>query len=187
MIHDFYEKLEYSLTVQQKFDIAILKEKFGWTDVKKTPKEIDKNGIDYIVTLKDGAKINIDGKTREYGASKWWKYGEPELAIEFWSVFPTETTKGDKGWTFKENTNVDYILYTFHESDSNKFYLFPFQLLRTASIKHGKEWKNKYGIKTQPNERYESKAVFVPASVLINAVNEEMTGTYERTQHDTKN
>lgn len=177
MIHDFKQKLEYSLGERQAFDIDILKDCFfNCVEVKKTDSTMDRQGIDYVAKLSGNALINIDAKTREKGASKYWRYNEPELALETWSVIPTQTNVGKYGWTVSDSSQVDYILYTFDKSDTDKFYLLPFQLLRTSFIKNKNIWCNKYVRKKQYSRGWQSEAVFVPASVVISEINKLMTG-----------
>lgn len=177
MIHDFQQNLEYSLGAQEKFDINILKKIFNIDDIQKTTVEVDKTGIDYIATLRRGGTINIDAKTRKPGASKFWDYGEPDLALEIYSSIPDGSYPGKIGWTLNEASEVDYVLYTFDKSDSDKFYFLPFQLLRNGFRQRYNEWTKKYFKKYQPNKGYLSQAVFVPASVVIAEINRQMTGT----------
>jgi len=178
MIHDFREKFEYSLGERQKFDINILKNIIpGCISVEKTTAEVDKTGIDYIATLRKGATINIDAKTRVPGTSKYWKYGEPEVALEIWSRCKGPGIKPKIGWTLDESSLVDYILYTWDRSDTDRFYFLPFQMLRTAFRANFTDWCNKYCRKYEPNKGYRSEAVFVPASVVIAEINRQMTGT----------
>lgn len=169
-MNDWNEKFEYSLSEQQRFDIAILKDYIpGCIEVRKTSQEEDKKGIDYIAKLNGGAEILIDAKTRMPGSKKYWKNGEAELALETWSVVGKK-----KGWTLSEESNVDYILYTFNSNEWDKFYLFPFQMLRKAFIQNGREWCERYGRKTQYSNSWTSECVFVPASVVLNAVSNTM-------------
>ena len=77
--------------------------------VVKTGAAIDRSGVDYICELQNGAVVCIDAKTREPGCSKYWKDGEPELAVEVASV--VESNKA--GWSLSSSTQCDYILYTF--------------------------------------------------------------------------
>ena len=177
MIHDFQSNLAYSLDANTGFDLAILKNKIdGCVDVQKTDVETDKTGVDYVATLRRGATINIDGKTRKQGASRYWRYGEPELALEIYSVVPSEYNQGKIGWTLNESSPVDLILFTFDSSDSNMFYLLPFQHLRMAFRRNGRYWAKKYGIKTEYSNSWRSQAIFVPASVVISALSIEMVG-----------
>ncbi len=48
---------------------------------------MDKHGVDYIATLRKGAEVYVDAKTRRAGCSRWWRNGE-EVAIEKWSIMP---------------------------------------------------------------------------------------------------
>lgn len=169
------EKLEYSLGQQQDFDIEILKKHIpSCKSVEKTDLETDKSGVDYVATLSSGAKVFIDAKTREAGASRYWKHGEAELALERWSVIDKKI-----GWTLSTETNVDYILYTFDKSEWDKYYFLPFQLLRKAFIEYGRKWLDEYNDgrqKIQYSDGWRSAAIFVPASVVVNAIRDIMTG-----------
>ena len=170
--HSFLKKLEFSHGANAEDDKAKIKCALGAAciGVEKTDVETDKTGIDYIATLKKGATIYIDAKRRESGASRWWKHGCPELAIETWSVYNKKF-----GWTFNQSSNVDYILYTFNPLDSDRYYFIPFQLLRKVSFDNGMKWMKLYGEKKQPNYGWESRAIFVPADVLIEAISKEMS------------
>lgn len=171
-MNDWTEKLEYSLGQQQEFDMHLLKAHIPrCVSIRKTETEQDKTGVDYVATLANGAEILIDAKTRTPGSKKYWKNSEAEIALEVWSVIGKKT-----GWTLSTETNVDYILYTFDKSDWDKYYFFPFQMLRKAFHDNYHNWHNKYGLKKQVSNGWMSAAIFVPVSVVINAVNETMTG-----------
>ena len=148
----------------------------GCANVVKTKPNVDKLGVDYIAVLKDGSEVTIDAKTRRPGSSKFWKSGEPELCLERYSVVEQKKI----GWLFKSSTiHPDYILYTFDRNDTDKFYLIPYLLLRKAAWKYWRSWATRYGVKQQPNDSYggyTSDAVFVPASMVISAVSEQMVG-----------
>ena len=175
MIHDFDEKLAFSQGVRGLSDIMLLKQAIpGCVDVRKTSYSEDVKGVDYIAVLDGGAEIGIDAKAREKGASKFWKYGEAELALELWSVFPTDKYKGKTGWTLSKSTNVDLILYTFAPTDWRKYYLLPYQMLRMAFIRKREDWEVRYSKKMQDSGNWYSQALFVPASVVLQAIAEVM-------------
>lgn len=129
----------------------------------------DKHGSDYIATL-GNTKIFIDAKTREKGASRFWKHGEPELVLEVFSVVEEKKI----GWTFSGHSIADYILYTFDPADTDKIYMLPFQSLRKIAFEKIKEWSITYGKKVQESDTWHSMAVFVPASVVLLAINQSM-------------
>ena len=177
MKYNFSERLKFSQGKKIKTDQEIIKQAIPFCEsVIKTDEVTDKSGIDYIAKLQGGAEIGIDVKTREQGCSRFWKYEEPELVLEIWSIYPDRKNKGKRGWTLSERTNVDLILYTFNEKDSSKYYLLPFQHLRKAFITNGKDWVKKYEKKFQYSETWKSEAVFVPASVVLGAIMQEMQG-----------
>ena len=180
MTYDFDERLAFSQGKRMKSDIELLKRIIPYcTEVVKADTNTDKQGIDYIAYLAGGAEIGIDAKTREKGASKFWHYGEAELALELWSIYPNGNKEGVKGWTLSDKTNVDLILYTFDSTDWDKFYLLPYQLLRMAFIRKGREWLSSYARKKQTSNNWQSEAIFIPASIVIEAVKAEMQGFYE--------
>lgn len=171
-MNDWGQKLEYSLSAQQKFDIELLKKHIDkCVSITKTDTELDKKGVDCIAKLDGGSEIYIDAKTREKGCSRYWKEGVPELALEVWSV-----VKKKIGWTLSTATNVDYILYTFDREDCEKFFFIPFQLLRQAFYENGRKWKSNYPIKEQQSNTWKSSCMFVPAPIVIRAVTELMQG-----------
>lgn len=171
---NFYNDLEFSRGNPEKDDMTILKNNIiGCIDVIKTSKTEDKKGIDYIAYLSGGARIRIDAKNRRRGARKMWKYGEPELALETWSKHPYKTKPGgEPGWTVTEKKEVDLILYNFDISDSDKVYLVPFQHLRLSFLRNYDKWISCYGETQQGNKGYISRCVFVPASIVIEAIKE---------------
>lgn len=173
-MNDFSACLEYSLGEREQFDISILKRHFFRVkSIEKTDVETDKTGIDYVATLYDGSHFTIDAKTRQEGCSRYWKDNTPELCVEEYSDKEREVI----GWLFKNSENhPDYILYTFHKHDSNRYYLIPYQLLRRAAKRYWAAWVHDYGVKEQKNHGWTSTAIFVPAPVLLKAIYECMGG-----------
>lgn len=173
-LNDFYQCLEYSLGSRQEFDISLLISHIpDCVSVEKTDVETDKSGIDYIATLRDGSQVTIDAKTRKAGATRYWKHGEPELALERYSVVEKKIV----GWLLKDSkTHPDYILYTFDRRDTDKYYFIPYLLLRKVAYRNGRIWRDTYGLTKQPNHGYYSDAIFVPASVVLKAVYATMCG-----------
>lgn len=166
------DKLDYS-QAQIDSDIRKIKSYFPQcSEVIKTNLEIDRQGVDYIATLQSGVQIFIDVKTRLKGASRYWKHGEAELALEVFSVVETKKV----GWTWNINSKTHYILYTFDISDCKNFYFVPFQLLRKAFWGNGRNWQAEYGVKIQESDSWHSSAVFVPASVVLQAIVNTMCG-----------
>lgn len=180
MIHSFNEKLAFSLGEREKFDMNLLKKVIpNCVHVVKTDEETDKSGIDYVATLDGGATINIDAKTRKAGSKRYWGHGEPELVLERYSVCPEGENAGKIGWTLSRACNADMILYTFDPKDCRDFFLLPFQHLRMAFLKNGRDWAKEYEWKFERSDNWQSKAMFVPASVVLKAVSREMWGRVE--------
>ena len=173
-INKWNEKYTYSISEQQKIDMELLKNNIpDCVKVAKTGPGFDMLGVDYIATLTGGAQIYIDAKTRMPGCSKWWKNGEPDLALELWSDIDAKKD----GWTLSTTTPVDFILYTFDGSDWDKSYLISFQLLRAALIKNMDLWIKTYRTKKQTSSNsygdvWYGEAMFIPVSVVLAAVNQ---------------
>lgn len=165
------QKLDFSMGENLKQDMSILKQAItGCAEIRKTDETIDKTGIDYIATLRGGAIINIDAKRREKGCSRYWQNGQPEIALEIYSVIPCETNKGKTGWTLNEKSDVDLILYTFDKGDCDSSYLIPFQHLRLAFIRNYTDWAKRFGVKTQKSDCWKSSAIFAPVDDVLDAI-----------------
>jgi len=186
MLHSFNGKLDFSRGKREATDIETIKAMLpGCTRVEKTSEKTDRQGIDYIAYLRRGAEIFIDAKTREAGASNYWKHGEPEIPLEIWSIRPggkygTPEEQKKTGWTLCEQSLVDLILFTFDPQDSDDAFLISFQLLRAAFVKHFYTWSRMYDRKTQESHnngsRWESECVFVPINVVLNAITDTSCG-----------
>jgi hypothetical protein len=68
------------------------------------------------------------------------------------------------------------ILYTFDRSEWDKYYLVPYQHLRMAFQCNYKTWAQKYPPRKQDNGAWKSEAMFVPVSVVLDAITAQMTG-----------
>ena len=146
-MNDFHTDLMYSLGEREKFDTDVLMNFFPErpVSIEKTTPDEDREGVDYIVHMRDGSSLTVDAKTRKPGASKWWYHGEPELCLERYSV----VEKKRLGWLFRESSiHPNYILYTFDRDDTDRVYLIPFFLLRKAAKVYGPKWRIQYGLKT---------------------------------------
>lgn len=181
--YDFYDCLKMSTESRQlETDKETLKRYFGNAvqEVIKTDVELDKTGIDYIVVLKSNVKIGVDVKTRTKGCSKYWKNGA-EFALEVWSQrYQGAITERDKkGWTLDEKKQCDYVMFKFDKTDCDLVYVLPFQQLRKAFQKNIKPWINSYRHEWQRQRtaEYKSACVFVPASVVCEAVKSTFAGT----------
>lgn len=173
-MNDFNECLEFSLGAREQFDFCILQSHIPKCErIEKTDIAMDKSGVDYIAHLRDGSTVTIDAKARKPGASRFWKNGEPDLALEQYSVCESKVV----GWLFKDsNIHPDYILFTFDKSDCDKYYFIPFVLLQKAAWRNWKRWERQFQLLKQPNRGYHSSALFVPASIVCDAVKAVMIG-----------
>ncbi len=173
---DFIKDLAFSKGWNAENDIiTITKMLHGCVScVPSTDVDMDKHGIDYIATLRRGAQVFIDAKTRRESCCKFWRNGE-EVAIEIWSVMPggkfnTPLQTARIGWTLDESKVTDLILFTWNKSDCEFAYLLCFQTLRIAARKYLKCWMETFGTKLQRSGTWESQAVFVPIRTVLDAM-----------------
>lgn len=172
-MNDFTQCLQFSLDVNCQEYMDVVKRRLHGISVRPSTREEERCGIDIVVMLRRGALVYVDIKTRRPGAQRYWKHGEPEIPCEIWSV----VEKRIIGWTLDESKLTDYVFIPFHERDFHVAYLIPFQLQRIAFRSYYHQWIDRYGITiqrtTRPNKSvYCSQAVFVPASVLMDAIHQ---------------
>jgi hypothetical protein len=73
MNYSFAEKLLWSKGQSQQDDLATLRAMIsGAVSVEPTTEREDRNGNDYAATLRHGAVILIDVKSRTPGCSRFW-------------------------------------------------------------------------------------------------------------------
>jgi hypothetical protein len=174
------ERLGFSRGVRESTDLATIKKMIpGCVSVVKTDEQQDKNGIDYIATLRRGREINIDAKAREAGCSVYWNDG-PEVALEIWSVKPLNGHRGKTGWTLDESKETELVLFTFDPQDCPNCYLVSFQLLRIAFRKNILKWIDTYRVATQKSKEngrmWQSQCVFVPVDTVYDAMRDVSIG-----------
>lgn len=199
MTYDFHERLAFSTGARQATDAdTIMKLLDGCVSVRPTETIGNDNGVDFIATLRGGAVVNIDVKTRQAGCSRYWNRStkEPELAIEKWSVMPggqydTSEDRAKAGWTIDESKATDMILYTFDPSDSCLAFLLPFQSLRLAARRMIQNWMKRFKVDVQQScrgtSKWQSQCVMVPASEVISAIEITFSHTIEPEDQSNQN
>jgi hypothetical protein len=178
MIYDFSEQLEWSKeTLRQYSDAETLRNLFpGSTGVAKTGTELDRAGVDYLVTLRRGAVLKVDAKARSRGCARHWcPRDEPEVALERWSVLPggkyaTPRADAKAGWTLDESKDVDLILFTFHPDDHPIAYVRSLPLLREAFRRNCGLFFELFKTDVQDSRRWQSECVFVPLRAVDQAI-----------------
>ena len=169
-VYDMHETLAMERGVMRGSVINTLKSLIpGCTSVTRSTGTEDRSGVDWWAMLRGGHKVGVDGKTRREGCSCFWN-GEPELALELWSVVEKRKT----GWTLDESKTTEYVFYYWPPSDTRLVFLIPFQLLRKAFRENLTTWFRDHKSDVQKSRmgdlRWHSQAVFVPASVVMCAV-----------------
>jgi hypothetical protein len=188
---DFLGKLLWSKT-QNTGDVRRIIASLldGVVDIEAATESEDRNGTDWWVTLRGGARVAIDQKAREPGCSRYWNkaelFGEEgiELAPEIWSSMSREEAERHGysmdwtystpacGWTLSESKNTDYILCTFDPKDSPLAVLIPFQQYRTAFRRFLPVWKRHFKVSPQRNATWVSQCCFVPVWCVLDAIRE---------------
>lgn len=170
VVHDFKESLEIShgyesapwwpIVYRKAFpsflSMASVRDD-GWAQ---------RGGIDRIVVLKSGKTLSIDEKVRK---EKW-----PDILLERWSDRKGRTP----GW-IQKSLACDYIAYAF--IPTQECYLLPFQQLRSAWRKYGRDWIVKAeveedGFRIVPalNKGYITESVAVPIKTVMSALSDVM-------------
>lgn len=173
--YTFDDRLAFSRGIREQCDIATLRGMIpGSRTVVKTNGQMDRAGVDYIVTLWRGAELLVDGKAREGGCSRFWRDG-PEVALEAWSVcadgkYGIVPSESKPGWTLSTANPVDLILFTFDPIDCDEVFLISFPLLRIAFYTHYKEWRRQYRPRRQDSGQWESECIFVPIGTVLMAI-----------------
>lgn len=127
-------------------------------EVTQARKEEDKSGVDYWVLLGSGKRLGVDVKVRD---EDYAKRGSDDIALETWSVVNVKI-----GWTLDGAKMTDYILWYW--SETGRWALFPFPLLRAVFRLKKDEWMKRYKVSRQstPGIRggrgWHSECVFVP-------------------------
>jgi hypothetical protein len=188
---DFAERLAFSKGVRERTDIETLRDMISGCERVDRAREVDdRKGVDYWAHLFGGRALGIDAKARELGASRYWTDGEPDLALERWSVVPDDLhPNGVPGWTVDPAKLTDLILFTFDESDTTACYLVGLPQLRLAFLKFGQQWRRVYRYATQTTRNrddhgfYRSACLFVPATVVLEGMRQVAVGTVHTVAH----
>jgi hypothetical protein len=178
-IRDFWEDLADSKAQRQDSDIDTLRAMFPTcASVIKTSQAEDRAGTDYIITLRRGAQLRVDAKSRNPGCRRFWAAG-PEVSLEVWSVKPggeyeTPRSNSQVGWTLDESKEIDLILFTFDPADHSFAYVRPLALLRETFRRNFRDWYGQYRHEMQRTRkgsvRYQSECVFVPLVIVDQAI-----------------
>lgn len=118
-------------------------------------------GIDRYVFTKSGKRLTVDEKVR----TRVWS----DFALEYWSREPSApgAVDGALGWVAKDH-HTDFLAYAFEPSQ--ECYVLPFQTLRAAWKKYGKQWVDTYQPVRAHNATYTTVSVAVPIDVLLKAL-----------------
>lgn len=155
MIHDFNGDLAFSLDNRDEpFWQAVFMKAFPTMVQSELCEDLalQRDGVDRIITLRNGATIKVDQKLR--------RKVYPDILIEYISI---DRPVAKPGWIEKDLT-IDYLAYAF--LPNKRCYMYPWLLLKRAWGTFGEQWKIRYGVREAINNGYSTWSVPVPISEL---------------------
>ncbi len=171
----FDNQLVMSRGVAVNSDVAaiLLREIPGAVAVQPAHRVNDRRGTDYWVEHVRGAHLSVDVKIRR---EDWAAKPEPDraddLALETWSVVNKKI-----GWTRDPNKRTDFVLWIW--TDTKRWCLVPFPMLCRVFQENWQEWSACYETRRQYTPEYggyQSECVFVPRSVVWDAIYHQHSG-----------
>lgn len=162
-LNNFKEDLAFSHTAEDStiwpeiYNKAFLKN-HGFTNERENG-QLQHLGIDRTVILSSGKAIYIDEKVRrkDYG----------DILLEYVSNAKTRA----KGWVEKP-LFCDYIAYAILKS--GMCYLLPVPQLQKVWVENKQKWLKLYGIKSAPNQYYNTLNCPIPTNVLFAAIGQAL-------------
>jgi len=178
--HDFEQQLKYanantSCDQLQEFYTDF----FPWLELVEKVSDIvlQRQGIDTVVTLKNGKQVYFDEKVRkiDYGDifleefSVWQGYPRLNGVEVGCHDFPTGWKQAGliPGW-LNGSKATDYITYIV--KPSSKVYFLPFLLLQSAWKRSYREWLATYGRRPVRNKDYYTTGIPIKSAVLYQAI-----------------
>lgn len=173
--YSFEKKLIASKGVIESCDVGeILRLRLpGCVKAVPTGSEVDRTGVDWLATLSSGRVVGVDVKIRE---KDYLRFGHDDVALETWSVLDSRV-----GWTRDQSKACDWVLWVW--KDTGRFFLVPFLPLCSVFVQQWEEWRENYRTATQRTpetpkfKSYQSECVFVPRTVIVDAISDWYGGT----------
>jgi len=157
--HDFNERLAFSESAgHEEFWQKIYQKAFPdmlFANICTGKCQGQYLGIDRVIQLSSGKTLYVDEKKRES------EYND--ILLEYISV----DTNNAPGWIEKD-LQIDYLAYAFIQSQ--RCYLFPWQLLRRCWIHFKDTWLKKYQLITAQNKTYKTLSVAIPTNILLKSI-----------------
>ena len=180
MTYDFQEQLAFSHGIDCHAGIMrhLIDSVAGASRMVKATENEDRSGTDYWIERRNGRSLSVDFKHRSFCPIERFGPEYDDVCIETCSVFRgpnrppfVEGQRVKVGWTLNEMKRTDFIVYTWPASDGKRrFWVVPFpQLCRTAQ-KHADDWASRYHERSTPNPGYWTLNVYVPRSVVRDAM-----------------
>jgi hypothetical protein len=125
-----------------------------------TDNEWQRHGVDRVLFLSGGRMLRIDEKKRrnDYG----------DFLAEIWSPWYGEKDQRNRpGWTVDPTKQCDYVAYG---PSGGRFYLLPFDILRLATRRDHKSWKERITRRDQDERGYQTVNAAVGWDELFRAM-----------------
>lgn len=158
MIHSFNEELKFSLNTDLEHALNESYKKIFPVENIETITDINlqKLGVDKIITLTNGRRLSLDEKIRktDYQDILLEKYSNSELKVAGW---------------INDHKITDFISYVI--ISSRIYYLISYPLLRSTWNRKKDDWEKMFGTKTAQNQGYSTVSIPVPFKELFSEIN----------------
>jgi len=182
--NDFKQDLEYS-TKHDKFWKEIYMSFFpSMAEMSSivTDIELQKKGIDRVLTLENGKRILIDEKMRR------------SIYTDILLEYKSNSNKDENDGWINKNLEINYIAYAFMPIQT--VYMLDWNMLKRTWLKYGGEWYKKAKAKqdglcfvSADNELYNTLSIAIPIYILLDKMIESTVitlpiVTYQKTTTD---
>jgi hypothetical protein len=179
VVANFGEDLKFSTTLSDEPDWLHYYRRLFPDLVAAVRVDVDskmqRQGIDRILHLKNGAVYRVDEKKRRRSKKTGKLYND--LLLELYSDLDRQTP----GWTIDEQKVCDFVAYALPPELQQCFFL-PFPLLRMAFARHLESWRKQFGVRDVPNDfngrQWVTRNIPVKWSVVRRALCEQMNRKY---------
>jgi hypothetical protein len=140
----------------------------GALDLKRAPKQDDKNGTDYWLLRTSGLPpVSIDMKNRDFCPIE--RFGSDDACIEIVSQYMNGFC-WKTGWTLDETKRTDLIIYTWPHAGGRRFWVVYFPILCQAATLNWQTWRDRFHMKAAHNRDYDTLSIFPPRHVIAQAM-----------------
>lgn len=124
------------------------------SNVIKKNKQLQKQGIDKTIHLRDGKKIFIEEKFRTYA---YWDHRKRDILLEYMSI----DNKNIPGWVYTSKSDYLVIVFQNLEIEDSEVYIFPFKPIKKW-VRENKQKFMSYLDLSAPNITWNTLSKAVP-------------------------